>query len=109
MAFDTHGHGLMVRLAGDLDVATAERVRTGVEEALERFRCQSLCLDLSAVDFIDSSGLGVILGRYRRINQAGGQMSLVCPSARVRSILELAGIPKLMPVYTSAAEAQRGG
>lgn len=95
------GSSLRVWVAGDLDEATADRFRTEVEAALDRSRSRDLYLDLSAVTFIDSSGLGAIIGRYKRVRRAGGRTVLVNPGPGALKVLELAGLVKLMEVVRS--------
>jgi stage II sporulation protein AA (anti-sigma F factor antagonist) len=57
------------------------------------------------VDFIDSSGLSAILGRYRRVLDLQGRMALSGATSRVASLLELAGVTGIIPLYASLADA----
>lgn len=99
MEFRAVDQSLVVKLWGDLDLQTADGVRRALEGALEQSKAKDLYLDLSHVTFIDSSGLGMLLGRYKRVMRAGGVMGLINPLPVVRPILELSGLLKLMPVY----------
>jgi len=96
--FETGRNLLVVRLAGELDEHTAAQFRTAVEERLDEDGERDLALDLSAVTFIDSSGLGAILGRYKRISQAQRRMAILGASPQVRRILELSGLLKIIPL-----------
>ncbi|NLC76596.1 MAG: anti-sigma F factor antagonist [Clostridia bacterium] len=96
---------LVVKIKGELDLLTAETFRNLVERDLKRGKAQNLILDMEHVSFIDSSGLGVILGRYRRVREQGGTMALVGVKPHVKRILELAGIMGIMKVYQETEQA----
>ncbi|NPV70900.1 MAG: anti-sigma F factor antagonist [Firmicutes bacterium] len=103
--FESAGNVLVVRVEGELDLSTAPQFRASVEHALDRTMARDCILNMKGVSFIDSSGLGAILGRYRRVTQAGGKMALCGVIQRVRPILELSGIKRIMPLYDSEKEA----
>lgn len=100
----SHG-SLLVRVEGDLDVRGAEAFRRQVEAWLGESGAARLVVNLQHVGFIDSTGLGALLGRYRRLRDAGLEMALVAPPPAARAVLEMAGVPTLMPVFASDAEA----
>lgn len=99
------GHNLVVRLAGELDLVAAEQFRRLVDERLDSRRTRNLYVNLEQVTFLDSSFLGALLGRYRRIKQAGGRMGLVRAPGPVRPALEISGILRLLEEYRSEPEA----
>lgn len=99
---------LILRLSGELDLNTADVFRRRAEEALDRHRCERLILNLKRVSFLDSSGLGAILGRYRRLAQRQGRMAIVAPAPHVQAVLDMAGIRKIIPVYPSEQKALAG-
>ncbi len=90
------GSRILVAVKGDLDLTTAAPLREALDELLDRYADKSLTLDLSDVDFVDSSGLGVILGRYRRMGKRILALTGVRPG--VKAVLELAGITTILPV-----------
>jgi len=96
---------LTVKLEGELDLVSAHEFRETVDQAMRELMSENLLIDLSRVTFIDSSGLGVILGRFRKIKGTNGQMVLYGPSANVRRILELSGISTFIPICLNEAEA----
>ena len=105
IGMETRGRVLVVRCQGELDVASADRLRGEIDRALADERLDRLCLNLEGVSFIDSSGLGAILGRYRRIQQRSGRMVIVGAASVVRSILELSGVLRIIPAYDSEPQA----
>ena len=91
-----NGPHLMASLSGELDHHGAEQVRKKLTGALEDSRVKILTLDLGGVTFMDSSGIGVILGRYKTIHARGGKLMIENPSEQVQRILKMAGINKLV-------------
>ena len=90
---DTDG-GLLVSVRGEIDHHTAAAIRTGMDALLFARRPARLVLDLSAVTFMDSSGLGLIMGRYGILRELGGSMCVRDPSPEIRGILTLAGMER---------------
>lgn len=90
---------LVVRLGGDMDLGVADKLRIALDKQLAEKRIRYLVLNLSRVTFIDSSGLGVILGRYKRLHHAGGRVILVGAQPQVKRILELSGLLQIMEEY----------
>lgn len=96
--------GLLVSVRGEIDHHTAASVRTGMDALLFARRPARLVLDLSAVTFMDSSGLGLIMGRYGILRELGGSMCVRDPSPEIRGILTLAGMERRVRIeYTKGA------
>lgn len=89
---------LTIKLSGEIDHHSARTVREAIDKELYLHRAKMVVLDLSAIDFMDSSGLGLILGRYTKTVEFGGKFKIINPSTSVIKILELAGTEKLIPV-----------
>lgn len=99
------GDAVVVHVQGELDEHTAQAFRERLDALVQGRRVRYLVLDLRQLTFIDSSGIGALLGRYRRLQQEGGRMAIVRPAAHVRAVLELAGVARVVPVYASARQA----
>ena len=99
------GRTLVVRLQGELDLVAAEEFRREVEKALDQTGARTLLLNLSQVSFIDCSGLGAILGRYRRMSQQQGRVVLAGAGPALRPILELSGLFRIIAHYESESQA----
>lgn len=89
---------LIVRLQGELDHHTAERVKTQIEEAIESTQCRHIILCLKGLSFMDSSGLGVILGRYNQIKARGGRMVVCNVNPAVYRLFEMSGLFKILSI-----------
>jgi stage II sporulation protein AA (anti-sigma F factor antagonist) len=90
---------LVVRLQGELDHHSAEKVRHTIERELAQETISHLVLNLADLDFMDSSGLGVILGRYKKVSQLGGKMLLCSIQPSVHRLMEMSGLFKILPTY----------
>ena len=96
--------GIVVRLGGDVDMHTSPELhQTLVELCAEK--PQRLVLDLSAVDYLDSSGVGSLVEIYRRTMKEGGRLVLVSPSARVNGVLEITKLDRFFTIVGSEQEA----
>ena len=95
---DTAGSILSIYVRGEIDHHTAAGIRQGIDATLFEKRPAKLILDLSAVSFMDSSGLGLIMGRYSVMKELGGEMVIWNPSPETRAILTLAGMERLIRI-----------
>ncbi len=100
------GSKLIVSIEGELDLETSPLFRDLVEKKLNQYETiKHLILDLEKVDFIDSSGLGAILGRYKRLSQQGGRVSAINVGPQIYRVLELSGLLKIMNIYENRRQA----
>ncbi len=103
-----HNDTLVVIIDGDIDHHSAKYIREAIDREILSARPHVTVLELSRVDFMDSSGLGLILGRYTRMREIGGILKLSSPTPQTVKILALAGVDKLIPVIASNAQAKEG-
>lgn len=96
-----HRNVLIVRLRGELDHHTADVVRFKMEDAILRGRCEHVVLNLKELKFMDSSGLGVILGRYKLVKSRGGKMVVCDAHPSVKRLFELSGLFKILSLHES--------
>ncbi|WJH34251.1 anti-sigma F factor antagonist [Paenibacillus aurantius] len=96
---------LIVRLKGELDHHTAETVKMGMEEAIEKGAVSHVILSLKDLSFMDSSGLGVILGRYKLITGRGGKMVVCDVNPSVYRLFEMSGLFKIVSIQENERQA----
>lgn len=96
---------LIVRVEGELDMHVTHDFRQQVDLALESSNAKHILFNLETVTFIDSSGLGVILGRYKKICAVGGNVLIAHVQPQVLQIFELSGLLKIIKIYNSEAQA----
>ncbi len=89
------GHTLTISPKGDIDHHSARTLRERIDNEMYLNRPEVLILDLSGIEFMDSSGLGLLLGRYQRAQDMGCELKLSGCSERVMKILSLAGADKM--------------
>ena len=90
---------LVVRLFGEIDHHGAVGLREELDHLLLIERPARLLMDLSRVDFMDSAGLGLLMGRLRLVREMGGVMAVRC-GGRVLRILQLSGMERFMEIET---------
>jgi anti-sigma B factor antagonist len=95
---------LVVSVVGDIDVATSPVLR-GVLYEHAGGDAASMIVDLTGVDFIDSTGLSVLVGTFKRLRQRGATMALVCRHERVLRIFRLTALDRIFALYGSLAAA----
>jgi len=96
---------LIVRLIGELDLHITDDMRNTLDTFLDDPQIKHVIFNLSQANYIDSSGLGVMLGRYKRVVQRGGKVLLVNPKPQVREILELSGLMTIVEECNDEEEA----
>ncbi len=101
LTFDCHGGILTAAIAGEIDHHSARFLRESIDAQIVRRRPKLLILSLGEVNFMDSSGLGLILGRFTRMQTLGGNMKIADPTPEVKKILHLAGFEKKVDIVTS--------
>jgi stage II sporulation protein AA (anti-sigma F factor antagonist) len=90
------GQTLQISLKGELDHHNAEYARSWIDAVLKDLSIRELVLDMKGVSFMDSSGIGVILGRYRTLAERGGNMTIKNASKSIARILKMSGIYTLV-------------
>ncbi|KAF5028531.1 Anti-sigma F factor antagonist [anaerobic digester metagenome] len=89
------GDTLTVLLAGEIDHHSAAGMRAQIDEAIERYRPAVLTLDFGGVTFMDSSGIGLVMGRYKLMNTFGGTVNVVNTPKPLQKVMRLAGLDRL--------------
>ncbi len=96
---------LVAVLGGEIDQYGAAWLRSKLDVETELSGRKNLVLDLSAVSFMDSAGIGLIIGRGKRLASAGGRLALAGAGGKLRKILELSGVTRLYPLYPNYRSA----
>lgn len=82
-------------LSGDIDHNNAAALRSDIDFAIDRHRPKTLILNFSKVEFMDSSGIGLIMGRYKHLLPIGGRLIVSGTSGTINKVMKIAGIEKL--------------
>ena len=94
----------VVAVAGEIDVYTAPRLREQITE-LVAAGTYDLVIDMSAVEFLDSTGLGVLVGGLKKVRAHDGSLDLVCTQERLLKIFRITGLAKVFTIYPSVEDA----
>ncbi len=92
---DVQGDILCARLFGELDHHSVQPIREEIDQNALQDRPCELILDFSGVSFMDSSGIGLVMGRYKLMQELGGSLRLTGLSTSTRRVMQLAGMDKL--------------
>ena len=105
--FDKKDNRLIVYLAGELDHHSAEEVRVKIDDRIDRDNIKSLVMNFKEVTFMDSSGIGVVIGRFKKLQGRNGNVCIVEVNNRVDKVFKLSGLYKIINSYENLEEAIR--
>src|ERR671922_1634767 len=101
---DSHA---VVDVKGEIDVYTAPKLRENLIELVSE-GSYDVVVNLEGVDFLDSTGLGVLVGALKRVKAHDGSLALVCTQDKILKIFKLPGLTKVFPIHSSVEEATGG-
>ena len=104
LASRTEGDKTVVSVGGEIDVYTAPKLREQIVQLVEEGRYH-LVVDMEDVEFLDSTGLGVLVGGLKRVRAHDGSLRLVCTQERILKIFRITGLTKVFPIHSTVAEA----
>ena len=97
---------LWIRVPSELDHHSADRISAQADELVRTREVQEIVFDFSRTTFCDSSGIGMLMGRYKIMQALGGRVRAVRAGDRVTRILTLSGVTKIIPVETEGGEGK---
>lgn len=103
----TQQNKLYAKIVGELDHHSAAEIKDQVDAKIVSEGINTLIFDLSGLAFMDSSGIGVIIGRYKLMKSLGGQVYIVSSNKSVDKLLALSGIPDIINVVDSAEAIEK--
>lgn len=101
------GH-VVLEVGGEIDVYTAPKLRERLIEIVNSGQ-KRVVVDLSKVDFLDSTGLGVLVGAHRRLRARDGSLELVCPHERLLKAFRITGLDNVFDIHSTVEAAVAGG
>jgi anti-sigma B factor antagonist len=100
---ERNGYAILA-VRGEVDVYTAPRLRERLVELVSQGKHQ-IVVDLESVDFLDSTGLGVLVGGLKRLRSHDGDLGLVCTQHRILKVFEITGLTKVFSIHDSVDAA----
>ena len=98
----------IVSVGGEIDVYTAPKLRDKVTELVGDGH-YNLVIDMENVEFLDSTGLGVLVGALKRVRTNNGELALVCSESRILKVFEITGLTKVFPMHRTLADVAAPG
>ena len=98
------GASSLLTLRGEIDVYTAPRLRQAIIDLVDGGAAH-IIVDMSAVDFLDSTGLGVLVGGLKRVKVKDGSLSIVTSQDKILKIFDITGLNKVFPIHDSVDAA----
>lgn len=89
---------LLIKITEELDHHTVEKIKRRVDYEVERYIPKKVLFDFSQVSFMDSAGIGLLLGRYKNITLLGGTIEIINANIQIEKILQISGISKLISI-----------
>lgn len=89
---------VLVRVSGEIDHHTSEEIRRASEKEIRRSGAINIAFDFGRVSFMDSSGIGMIIGRYKTVSALGGHLIIYDASGQIKRLIEMSGLSQLIIV-----------
>lgn len=105
LRFEKKGKTLIINMSGELDHHSAESVRIKVDNKIDEYGIANIIFNFGEINFMDSSGIGVVIGRYRKVSEYGGKVAVVNMQPHIKRVFELGGLFKIIKEYESVKEA----
>ncbi|MFD3156185.1 anti-sigma F factor antagonist [Haloimpatiens sp. FM7330] len=105
LKFEKIDDKIVTHMIGELDHHSAQEVRNKIDDRLDREGINKLVIDFDEVTFMDSSGIGVVIGRYKKVKLNKGNIGVCNVKGSVERVFQLSGMFKLISIYDSIEEA----
>jgi anti-sigma B factor antagonist len=102
--YATNGSAHVIRVGGYVDFAVSPQLKSCLVRRIEAGD-RMIVVELPDAGFIDSTAIGVLVGALKRLREVGGSLAVVCDNDNVRSIFEIVGLEKVVPLYSSRDDA----
>ncbi len=89
---------LIFEIEEDIDECCVQKIRRRIDNEIQRYMPKEIIFDFSNVSFMDSAGIGLIIGRYKLINMIGGELKIANVNTQIQKIFEMSGLLRLIPV-----------
>ena len=103
--FQKKSYTLIIKIQGEIDHHCATELKQKIEKEYQKSDAKNIIFDFEQVTFMDSSGIGMLIGRYKYALAYGGKTAVANANERVLKIFQMAGMQKIIPQYTSITEA----
>ncbi|MDK2801039.1 MAG: hypothetical protein PWP27_1132 [Clostridiales bacterium] len=105
ISFQITNRTLIAKIEGELDHHTSIEIREKIDREINRNQIKNLIFDFENLNFMDSSGIGVIIGRYKYIQKLNGKVSIANLNLHVQRIITVSGLHKIVPIFDNVQDA----
>ena len=92
---------LLVEITEEIDHHTTEKLRRKIDDNITRYMPRKVIFDFNKVSFMDSAGIGMVIGRYKMVNMIGGTVQMKNVRTSIKKIFEMSGVVKIIPIIDS--------
>lgn len=93
---------LTIKIADEIDESTTDKLRRKIDNEITRFMPRKVVFDFSKVSFMDSAGIGLLIGRYKLAKMLGGVAEITNTSKSIEKVLEMSGITRIIPIIQNS-------
>ena len=97
---------LIFEISEDIDECVVQKIRRRLDNEIERYMPKEVIFDFNKVSFMDSAGIGLLIGRYKLVDMLGGKVEVINLTTPVRKIFEMSGVLKIIPEIKTEKEVQ---
>ena len=105
LSFRKKNKTIMILITGEIDHHTSKELRRQTESALIQMGGRNIIFHFENVTFMDSSGIGMMIGRYKQLQAIGGRIAIACANQKIDEIIRLSGLTNLLPSFSTLEEA----
>ena len=105
LGFKVEGTALIVQIDGEIDHHTAAEIRERIDKEIDRSPIRNVVFDFSNVSFMDSSGVAVVIGRFKNLQKIGGKVGIINLTPQIERVFEISGLFKIIGKYDSLHQA----
>lgn len=98
VTYDNENKLLKLQITEEVDHCMAEKIRNKADFEIQKYMPQKIVMDFGNVSFMDSAGIGMILGRYKTAKLVGGTLNLSNVKPEIKKVLEMSGVLKIIPI-----------
>ena len=107
LSYEVKEKTLLVYLPEEVDDHNCRGLQKDTERWLRKYDLQRILFDFSRVSFMDSSGIGILLGRYKRMGELNGDVAVCGVSGRVKRLLHMSGVDRMVKIYEGSDDGIR--
>ena len=98
---------LTLKITEEIDEHTTEKLRRKIDNEISRFMPRKVIFDFSNVVFMDSAGIGMLLGRYKLVRMLGGELEIINVNRQIKKLFEMSGILKIIKITDDLSDKRR--